>query len=87
MKYAHIARELNRQNIPSPNRYRLEKGMVRDGRFAAAIWRGDVIKQILSNEFYLGHTVQGKTQAALWSGQKPAARPKDKWIVCLLYTS
>lgn len=80
-KYAQIARDLNQQKIPSPNRYRFEKGMVKDKRFAAAIWKGDVIKQILSNECYLGHMVQGKTQTALWNGMETAARSKDKWVI------
>lgn len=81
MKYAHIARELNQRNIPSPGHYRLEKGMVKDRSFAAVLWKGGVIKQILSNAFYLGHMVQGKTQAALWSGQTAAVRPKDRWVI------
>lgn len=81
MNYQNIARELNRRRILSPSRYRFEKGLVKDKRFANGVWKISVIKSILSNEVYLGHMVQGKKQKALWKGQGQTSIPKEQWIV------
>ena len=81
MSYQNIARELNRQDIPSPSRYRFEKGLVKDKRFSNAIWKISVIKSMLSNEVYLGHMVQGRKQEALWKGQSQTQIPKEQWVI------
>lgn len=81
MDYQGIAKKLNDLGIPSPSRYRFEKGMVKSGRFANSIWTGDTIKQMVLSEVYLGHTVQGKTRKALWKGQRRTIQPKEKWTV------
>lgn len=81
MSYQSIARELNSQGIPSPSRYRFEKGMVKDHRFANTMWKVAVMKSMLSSEVYLGHMVQGRKREALWEGQKQTALPKEQWIV------
>lgn len=78
MKYQDIARRLNRQGVFAPSRYRFEKGMVKNSRYADTIWKGDVIRKILSSEVYLGHMVQGKTGQALWKGEEQTARPKNR---------
>jgi len=81
INYHNIAQELNRRGIPSPGRYRLEKGLAKDKCFAKALWRGEIIKTILFNEVYLGHMIQGRTQTVLWKGQGLTCQPKDKWVV------
>lgn len=81
MSYQSIARELNSRGIPSPSRYRFEKGMVKDQRFANTIWKVAVIKSMLSNEVYLGHMVQGRKREALWEGQQQTILPKEQWLV------
>lgn len=81
MGYSEIAKKLIDSGIPSPSRYRFEKGMVKSKRFANSIWTGDTIKQMVSSEVYLGHMVQGKTRKALWKGQGRAIQPKEKWTV------
>ena len=70
MDYQEIAKRLTELGIPSPSRYRFEKGMVKSKRFAASVWTGQVIKNMVRSEVYLGHVVQGKTRKALWKGQK-----------------
>lgn len=80
MSYQSIARELNSRGIPSPSRYRFEKGMVKDQRFSGAIWKITSVKSILSNEVYLGHMVQGRKREALWEGQKQTILPKEQWL-------
>lgn len=81
MDYAEIAKKLIDSGIPSPSRYRFEKGMVKSTRYANSIWMGNTIKQMVSSEVYLGHMVQGKTRNALWKGQKRTTQPKGKWTV------
>ncbi len=81
MSYQSIARELNSRGIPSPSRYRFEKGMVKDQRFANTIWKVAVMKSMLSNEVYLGHMVQGRKREALWEGQQQTVLPKEQWLV------
>uniref|UniRef100_UPI002A7FF50A recombinase family protein n=1 Tax=Enterocloster asparagiformis TaxID=333367 RepID=UPI002A7FF50A len=81
MDYLEIAKKLTGLGIPSPSRYRFEKGMVKSRRFANSIWTGDAIKQMVSSEVYLGHTVQGKTRKALWKGQRRTVQSKEKWTV------
>lgn len=81
MSYQNIAWELNRRDIPSPSRYRFEKGLVKDKRFANAVWKIPAIKSMLSNEVYLGYMVQGRKQEALWKGQSQTQIPKEQWVV------
>lgn len=72
---------LRERNIPSPGQYRFAKGLVKDKRLAQALWKIGTVKQLLSNEVYLGHMVQGRKREALWKGQKQSWVPKDQWIV------
>ena len=46
MDYQEIAKRLTELGIPSPSRYRFEKGMVKSKRFAASVWTGQVIKNM-----------------------------------------
>ena len=81
MDYQEIAKRLTGLGIPSPSRYRFEKGMVKSKRFAASVWTGQVIKNMVLSEVYLGHVVQGKTRKALWKGQKRTTQPRERWTV------
>jgi len=76
-----IARKLTELSIPSPSRYRFEKGLVKDKRFETAPWQMQTIKAMLSNQIYLGHMVQGKKRKSLYHGQKQTFLPKDQWII------
>lgn len=80
MNYQAIARELNGCGIPAPGRYRFEKGIVKNRRFAGSIWTGETVREILVSEVYLGHMVQGKSRRALWNGQGQTIQPKEHWI-------
>lgn len=78
--YTDIARRLIASGIPSPGRYRYENGLSKDKRQRNTSWQDWMIKRMLSSPFYLGHTVQGQSQQALWKGQRPVKLPKEKWI-------
>ncbi|HCT65725.1 MAG TPA: recombinase [Lachnospiraceae bacterium] len=79
--YAKIVNWLITNNIPAPSRYRYEKGIVKDKRWANTTWKMATIKQILQNQIYLGNMVQGKKRESLFNGQKQIKVPKDDWIV------
>lgn len=60
MAYNAIARTLNEEQIPSPGRLRYLRGMTRKASYEQALWDRKVIREILSNQVYLGHQVHGK---------------------------
>lgn len=81
MSYQSIARNLDRLEIPSPERYRYKKGIHKNEKAKEALWRAGTIGRILENQVYLGHMVQRKTKAALWKGEAQTKMPKEQWIV------
>ena len=79
--YQKIARRLTEQGIPSPGQYRYMQGIVKDRRFADSPWRTETVKQILANEVYLGHMVQGRKRESLFQGQKQKFLPREDWSI------
>lgn len=79
--FQEIAKMLRERDIPSPSQYRFAKGLVKDKRLAQAPWRIATVKQLLSNEVYLGHMVQGRKQEALWKGERQSRVPKEQWVI------
>lgn len=78
---AGIVRRLTDLRIPSPSRYRYEKGIVKDKRYAASPWRVRTIKIMLENQVYLGHMVQGRVRESLFAGQKQKVLPREEWTI------
>lgn len=81
LSYQMIVRKLTELSIPSPSRYRFEKGLVKNKRFENCPWRVQTITTILSNHVYLGHMVQGRKREALYLGQKQTILPEEEWII------
>lgn len=81
MSILQIVRRLNGACIPSPARYHYLKGEVKSERYANAEWKQQVIKDILKNELYLGHMVQGRKRSGFREGQKQQIVPQSEWIV------
>jgi DNA invertase Pin-like site-specific DNA recombinase len=63
---APICRKLIDMNVSSPNKYRFEKGIVKDDRYIKSEWSTAVIISIIENEICLGHMVQGRQRGALY---------------------
>jgi len=63
---AQICRNIIDMGVSSPNKYRLEKGIVKDTRYAKSDWATAVIIRIIECEVYLGHMVQGRKRGALY---------------------
>ncbi|MDE7274502.1 MAG: recombinase family protein, partial [Lachnospiraceae bacterium] len=81
MSCTQIARELNRQGIPSPGRYHYQKGDAKSERYACAKWSPKVVGDILLNEVYLGHMVQGRKRQSFREGKKQQLLPQTEWTV------
>lgn len=65
--YGRIAGILNGEGIPCPEVYRKSKGLPVTGHKGCVEWTGIVVKRLLSNEYYTGDSVHGKTGGnCLW---------------------
>lgn len=78
---APICRKLIDMGIPSPNKYRLEKGIVKDQRYAKSDWATPIIIRILECEVYLGHMVQGRKRGALYESGGHGKIDKSEWTI------
>lgn len=79
--YVQIAKILNDKNILSPSAYLYEKGILHNKKFKNTKWTPQTIKRILTNEVYLGHTVQGKKCTKFFENKKQQTLPKQQWII------
>lgn len=77
----NIARKLDERGIPSPARYHYLKGDASSERYANSKWSGYIVKNILTDEVYLGHMVQGRKRSGFSEGRKPYQVPKSEWVV------
>lgn len=74
-----VADILTKENVPIPS---LIKGTKRNlNSDIVELWRSETIKEILSNEMYLGHMVQGKTTKLNHKSKRIIYLPRQKWIV------
>ena len=81
MGYLPIARRLNDQGTPSPSRLHYLRGEIKSERFAGSVWHVPILKIILRNEVYLGHTIQGRTKNDLAAGRKLCPVPREDWVI------
>lgn len=78
-----IAGKLNALGILSPKEYKKSIGMNFQSGFSCAgtsKWSGLAVKRILTNEIYLGHLVQGKTEKINYKLKKSVEKPETEWI-------
>ncbi len=80
---SEIANTLNRLGILSPKEYKKSLGLHYNGGFSGtgtALWSSTTVKRILTNEVYLGHLVQGKTEKVNYKVKKNTEKPKEEWV-------
>ncbi|MBS6396555.1 MAG: recombinase family protein [Clostridiales bacterium] len=80
---SEIADTLNRLGILSPKEYKKSLGLHYNGGFSGtgtALWSSASVRRILTNEVYLGHLVQGKTEKVNYKVRKNTEKPKEEWI-------
>lgn len=78
-----IAEKLNELGILSPKEYKKSTGSNYNGGFSGAaksMWSSATVKRILTNEMYLGHMVQGKTDKINYKLKKSVQKPKEEWV-------
>jgi len=63
---------LNKRNIPTANQIRYNK---------ASFWENKAVKNILTNQVYIGNTVQNKRSRINYKNRKLKANPKDEWVI------
>ena len=83
MTAAAIAEKLNELGILSPREYKLSLGMHYYGGFSgvgSSGWSSAAVKRILTNEVYLGHLLQGKTERVNYKVKKMQEKPKEEWV-------
>lgn len=78
-----IADNLNELGILSPKEYKKSSGVNYRGGFSGAVksmWSSATVKRILTNEMYLGHMVQGKTEKINYKLKKSVKKPEKDWV-------
>lgn len=65
-----IARMLNEEGIASPMRYKYEKGLTKNKRYADGLWNDSTVAAIILNPVYIGDMEQGIQKEAMYMGIK-----------------
>ena len=80
--YQAISRELYVLNIMPPARYKYDRGIIKDKRFAdIMLWNTAMIKSILTSETYIGNMTQGKTKSYFLDGAARKKTAESDWII------
>lgn len=77
------AEKLNSLGVLSPAEYKKHTGSSYQSGFSSAEkakWSSSTVKRILTNELYLGHLIQGKTEKINYKVKKSTEKPKSEWI-------
>ena len=73
-----IANILTNENVPIPT---VMKGIRRNlNTELKELWKEETIKNILTNEMYLGYMIQGKTTRLNHKSKKIIYLPKEQWV-------
>ena len=83
MAISAIADRLNGLGILSPKEYKKSLGLKYCSGFSGAgrsLWGSASVKRILTDETYLGHLLQGKTQKVNYKVKKSVGKPKEEWV-------
>ena len=80
---AAIARRLNDEGIPNPATYKKQHGhsFQNINGECADFWKTFTISNMLSNEVYIGNTVQGKAENISFKSNKKRVKPKSEWDI------
>ena len=78
-----IAEKLNELGILSPREYKISLGLRFHGGYCgtgSSGWSSVTVKRILTNEVYLGHLLQGKTEKINYKVKRTQVKPKKEWV-------
>lgn len=68
MGNASIAKMLNEEGTASPMRYKYEKGLTKNKRYADSLWNDGTIAAMIVNPVYIGDMEQGIQKEAMYMG-------------------
>lgn len=78
-----IAKKLNELHILSPKEYKRYRGLNYRGGFtggSVSQWGSSSVKRILTDEVYLGHLLQGKTEKVNYKVKKSIGKSREEWV-------
>ncbi|MEG1851146.1 MAG: recombinase family protein [Bacilli bacterium] len=82
--FTSIAVYLNNESIPCPSLYKYQKkvklNIISNKERKDIKWSSTAIKNILTNEVYLGHLIQGKRTTINYKNHKVIKKDPSKWI-------
>lgn len=77
-----IAIRLNAEDVDSPRAYHYKQtGKRNPNPDESQTWGSNTVMQLLKNQVYLGHMVQGKRQVTSFKTGKRQFTPTDDWII------
>ena len=78
----HIAIQLNNENVDSPRAYHYKQiGKLNPNPNETNAWGSNTVMQLLKNQVYIGHMVQGKRQVSSFKTKKRQFTSTDDWII------
>ena len=80
MGNASIAKMLNDEGIASPMRYKYEKGLTKNKRYAESLWNDGTIAAMIVNPVYIGDMEQGIQKEAMYMGLRKYKPQKSERI-------
>lgn len=80
MGNASIAKMLNDEGIVSPMRYKYEKGLTKNKRYAESLWNDGTIAAMIVNPVYIGDMEQGIQKEAMYMGLRKYKPQKSERI-------
>lgn len=80
LNFTAIAKQLNDRNIPSPGKLRFLRDQSSKETFRDALWVRKTVREILSDQVYIGNRVHGKMKKDRINGKKHYTDEKD-WII------
>ncbi len=82
--FTSIANILNNKRVPSPSLYKHMNGIklhiVTNKKIEDIKWNNNAIKNILTNEIYIGNLIQGKRTTVSYKNHKIIKKDKSLWI-------
>ena len=83
MGVTSIARKLNAENITNPATYKKqhEQSFQNIHRDCSDMWHTYSVQRILSNQIYIGNTVQGRQEKVSYKSSKQRQKPSSEWDI------
>ena len=78
---SEILNRLDEMNAPNPEQRKREVGTRIGDGCSCKVWAGSTLYGILTNPQYVGDTVHGRAERAIYKGIKYTAKDKSDWII------